>query len=97
MQQQQNNLVGHIRRGKRFFTGKDKAVVASYQCKHINDKTLVGICEETGEEVAFNLESGQSKCGQEVVYIGAIPDLYNKMLSDARLYVQVLHPVKARL
>lgn len=93
----QNVLVGHIRKGKRFFTGKDKVIVASYECKHVNEKSLVGVCEETGEELAFQLDSGQSEDGQEVVYIGAIPFLYDKQLDDARLYVQNLPPVKARL
>ena len=95
--EQSNQLVGHIKRGKRFFTGKDGDVVAAYECKHINEKSLVGICQATAEEIPFNLESGQSPCGQEVVYIGAVPRLYDRMLTDSFFYVKSLPPVKERL
>lgn len=94
---QQNPLIGHVRRDKRFFTAKNQEVVASYICKHVNEKSLVGIEEETKEEVSFNLETGQSSCGETVVYIGHVPQLYDKLLSDARFWVQSLPPVKARL
>ena len=92
-----NPLISHVKKGKRFFTGKSGKVVASYACKHINEKTLVGIEEETKEEVVFDLESGQSPCGESVVYIGHVPGLYDKLLSDARFWVQSLPPVRDRL
>jgi len=92
-----NQLVGHIKVGKVFFTGQHGEVIASYKCKHINEKSLVGVNSETKEETSFNLESGMSPCGQTVVYIGAVPELYNKLVSDAKFWVQSLPPVKGRL
>jgi hypothetical protein len=53
--------------------------------------------EETEEKVVFNLTSGQSPCGEEVIYIGHVPGLYDKLLSDARFWVQSLSQVKDRL